>query len=165
MRTRPTRRGFTIIVGACAFTARGLLGLAYGFDIADQSEPLRWTYISLSTLSFTAWMSYLLQSGPVTHPYRKDPPEPVPPCTKCARRRAMRTRFTERGFYTLLGASCYPTAALLSALAELRWLDLRTTFGFASAVCLIGAVIATCLAVAAKGPLTKRLHPDENTEH
>lgn len=165
MKTRLTRRGYTALVGVCALTARGLLGLAYGFDIADQAEPMRWTYILLSTLGFTAWMPYLLESGPLTHPYRKDPPEPVPPCAKCARRAQVRTRLTERGVLALLCSVTYPGAALGSALAELQWYAIPITMSLVASVCSIGAVLSTIGVICEKGPLTKRLHPDENTEH
>lgn len=165
MKTRLTRRGYTALVGVCALTARGLLGLAYGFDIADQAEPMRWTYILLSTLGFTAWMTYLLESGPLTHPYRKDPPELTPPCAKCARRRAARTHITERGVLALLCGITYPSAALGSALAELEWRAVPTTMALIATVAMTAAVLSTIGVICEKGPLTKRLHPDENTEH
>lgn len=65
----------------------------------------------------------------------------------------------------LLCSVTYPGAALASALAELEWYNIPTTTTLGASVCLTAAVLATLGAVCEKGPLTKRLHPDENTEH
>lgn len=60
----------------------------------------------------------------------------------------MKTRLTRRGYTALVA-----------------WHAIPTTMALIATVAMTAAVLSTIGVICEKGPLTKRLHPDENTEH